>query len=231
MLPSECLVSQSNVSEDFTCDDSSRQSSSDYDNSSSVYTAMADISQRHIFDGRWTLLCDQSPSGKQLLAGLGTFHLRQFAACHVLPNTSAGIHSPNMDCYFNDLPIVVWSTTQRQALAQLSNMELSSTTSPAAYCRTTAGTRLHRLVNNPCLSRHGDGRHRCLVFEVDLVALTWLVTRSSEADLVTLYMFNYHSLGLWSRLGDTTHYTFKYYSLGPWSRLGEIITSSTSRHC
>ena len=69
---------------------------------------LVDISQRHIFDGHGTLLCDQSPSGKQLLAGLGILHRRQFAACHVLRNTSTGIHSSNMDHYFNVLSPVVW---------------------------------------------------------------------------------------------------------------------------
>jgi len=87
---------------------------------------------------------------------------RQLAACHVRWNTLAGTHSPDMNRYFNDLSPVVWSTTQRQAHAQPMNLELSSTTSPAAYRTTMAGTRLHGLVNNSCLSRHGDGRHQLL---------------------------------------------------------------------
>ena len=103
MLPSECLVSQSNVSEDSTCDNSSRQSSSDYDNSSPVYTAVVDISQRHLLDGRGTLLytittttrrLSRAPEhvGRHSIAGHGLL-LQRLIACCVEYYTPTGTQS------------------------------------------------------------------------------------------------------------------------------------------
>jgi len=174
MLPSECPVSQSNVPEDSTCENSSRQSSSDYDNSSSVYTAMADISQRHIFDGHGTLLCDQSPSGKQLLAGLGILHRRQFAACHVLRNTSTGIHSSNMDHYFNVLSPVVWGAPHlyRHLPNQWTWNFLRRPRPPRSAQRRPAlvSTDLSITLASRVIAIAGTS---CSVFEVDLVAI-WI---------------------------------------------------------
>jgi len=123
MLPSECLVSQSNVSEDSTCDASLRGT-----------TTIRRLSR------------DPEHVGRHSFAEYGLLFQRLIACS-------------------------VGRATPLQAHAQLSNMEFSSTTLPAAYRTTTAGTRLHRLVYNSSLSRHSDGRHRRSVLEVDLVAI------------------------------------------------------------